>query len=181
MRMQKTERHLVQASGLALATALAVFGSVSGVQAKAPGRALSRPETRRAAAMRAVPHVVDGRRVVAVLHLVATAYGPSAQDNYPYGATNYFGRPLTPGTVAVDPAQIPLGTELVVTGYRSTVLPPGGFLGHALDTGDAIGPGRIDVYLAASNAVVQRFGIQHVTAYVLGPAVKPAQGTDQHG
>lgn len=117
--------------------------------------------------------VMDGREVVGVVHLVATAYGPSAQDNYPYGATNYFGAPLTPGTVAVDPAQIPLGTRLVVKGYHTTsLLPPGGFVGHALDTGDAIGEGRIDVYLNAPNAVVQAFGVQHVTAYILGRPAK---------
>ena len=118
------------------------------------------------------PKVLDGRYVLRVIRLTATAYGPSVQDNAPYGATNSFGAPLTPGTVAVDPAQIPLGTDLVVTGYRTMpVLPSGGFVGHALDTGGAIGRGRIDVFLNAPSRIVQAFGIQKVTAYVLGARV----------
>lgn len=164
---------------LGLGIGVALLGTVTTAQAAARPAVASmatrapRAKPRHGAAGRGVPATLDGRKVVRVLRLVATAYGSSAQDNYPYGATNYFGAPLTPGTVAVDPSQIPLGTRLVVKGYAdTTLLPKGGFVGHALDTGGAIGPDRIDIYLDAPNAAVQRFGIESVTAYVLGAPVK---------
>ncbi|EQD34508.1 3D domain protein, partial [mine drainage metagenome] len=78
--------------------------------------------------------------------MVATAYGPSAADNYPYGATDYFGKPLVAGDVAVDPSVIPLGTRLYITGYSSPYLPAGGFYAVARDTGGAIQGKRVDIY-----------------------------------
>ena len=100
----------------------------------------------------------------------ATAYGPSAQDNYPYGATDYFGQPLTAGDIAVDPSVIPLHTCLKVTGYTSPNLPSGGFIGEADDEGGAIQGAHIDIYMNASEAQVNNFGIQHVQVTVLGKA-----------
>jgi 3D (Asp-Asp-Asp) domain-containing protein len=102
------------------------------------------------------------------LTMVATAYGPSAQDNYPYGATDYFGRPLRPGDVAVDPAVIPLGTRLYITGYHSPYLPPGGFVAVADDEGGAIHGDRIDIFIDGSEQAVNSFGIQDVKVIVLG-------------
>jgi peptidoglycan hydrolase-like protein with peptidoglycan-binding domain len=112
--------------------------------------------------------VIDGRPVLQVIHMVATAYGPSLQDNYPYGPVDYFGQPLEPGMVAVDPSVIPLGTYVYVTGYTDPNLPAGGFLGHAMDTGGAIKGDRIDIYMDASPTTVSNFGIESVTVYVLG-------------
>ncbi len=105
---------------------------------------------------------------VRVLHMIATAYGPSYQDNYPYGPVDYFGAPLEPGMVAVDPAVIPLGSRVYVTGYHFPGLPPGGFQGVAADTGGAIVGNRLDIYLDAPSATVRQFGIQAVTVYVQG-------------
>ena len=105
---------------------------------------------------------------VRVLHMIATAYGPSYQDNYPYGPVDYFGAPLEPGMVAVDPALIPLGSRVYVTGYHFPGLPPGGFQGVAADTGGAIVGNRLDIYLDAPSATVRQFGIQTVTVYVQG-------------
>ena len=114
-----------------------------------------------------LPATVDGHRVLGEMTLTATAYGPSAQDNYPYGASDYFGNPLVPGDVAVDPSVIPLGTYLYVTGYSSDVLPRGGFLAQAMDEGDAIQGRRLDIFMDASEATVSNFGVQQVTAYIL--------------
>lgn len=111
---------------------------------------------------------IDGHVVLGSLRLTATAYAPTLQDNYPYGAVDYFGRPLVAGDVAVDPSVIPLGTLLWVTGYRSPDLPAGGFLARAVDTGDAIQGHRLDIFINASESEVSNFGIQQVHAYILG-------------
>ena len=110
---------------------------------------------------------IAGRPIVGTLHLTATAYGPNLQDNYPYGAVDYFGRPLVAGDVAVDPRVIPLGTLLWVTGYSSSDLPAGGFLARAVDMGNAIQGNRIDIFINAARPEVSNFGIQDVTAFVL--------------
>ncbi len=117
---------------------------------------------------------IDGYQVVRTVQLTATAYGPSAQDNYPYGAADYFGNALVAGDVAVDSSVIPLGTWLWVQGYSFTpYLPPQGFLAHAVDEGDAIKGDRIDLYVNKPDSIVSNFGIQQVTAYILNkPAVK---------
>lgn len=100
----------------------------------------------------------------------ATAYGPSAQDNYPYGATDYFGQPLTAGDIAVDPSVIPLHTCLYVTGYQSPSLPSGGYIGEADDEGGAIKGMHVDLYMNEPENLVNNFGIQTVKVTVLGPA-----------
>lgn len=113
------------------------------------------------------PQTIEGHAVLGTIGFTATAYGPSAQDNYPYGATDYFGQPLIAGDVAVDPNVIPLGTRLWVTGYSSKLLPAGGFLARAVDEGNAIQGHRIDLFIDGSEATVSNFGIQHVTVYIL--------------
>ncbi len=100
----------------------------------------------------------------------ATAYGPSLQDNYPYGPVDAFGQPLTQGDIAVDPSVIPLHSCLRVTGYHSPNLPAGGFVGEADDTGGAIKGQHIDIFLNTSESQVNNFGIQHVQVTVLGKA-----------
>lgn len=112
--------------------------------------------------------MIDGRPVLQVIHMIATAYGPSLQDNYPYGPVDAFGQPLAPGMVAVDPSVIPLHTYVYVSGYTDQNLPSGGFLGHAMDTGGAIKGDRIDIFMNANARTVSNFGIEPVTVYVLG-------------
>lgn len=116
------------------------------------------------------PAAIDGRRVVRTLTMLATAYGPSVRDNYPYGAVDYFGQPLAFGMVAVDPNVIALGTTLFVQGYRDPGLPANGFVARALDEGGAIRGARIDIFLPAPGPVVAQFGIQQVRVSVLAPA-----------
>lgn len=112
--------------------------------------------------------MIDGHPVLRVLHLIATAYGPSLKDNYPYGPVDYYGQPLQSGMVAVDPRVIPLKTPVYVQGYHDASLPQGGFLGRAMDTGGAIQGPRIDIYMNANPQTVSNFGVQPVTVYVLG-------------
>ncbi len=111
---------------------------------------------------------IDGRPVLKAYHMVATAYGPSLADNYPYGPVDAFGQPLEDGMVAVDPSVIPLHSVVYVTGYQDNYLPSGGFLGQAMDTGGAIKGDRVDIFINASPTVVGDFGVQQVTIYVLG-------------
>ncbi|NMP24368.1 hypothetical protein HIJ39_18720 [Sulfobacillus sp. DSM 109850] len=111
---------------------------------------------------------IDGRPVLKAFHMVATAYGPTLADNYPYGPTDAFGQPLKNGMIAVDPNVIPLHTVLYVTGYHDNYLPAGGFLGQAMDTGGAIKGDRVDLFINASENVINDFGVQQVTVYELG-------------
>lgn len=111
---------------------------------------------------------VDGRPVLGVLHMVATAYGPTYAANYPYGPVDAYGQPLQPGMVAVDPSVIPMRSTLYVQGYHDPALPAGGFVGHAMDTGDAIQGQRIDIFMNQGRAAVSHFGVEPVTVYVLG-------------
>ncbi|MCY0877687.1 MAG: 3D domain-containing protein [Firmicutes bacterium] len=113
-------------------------------------------------------HTIDGRPVLEAFHMVATAYGPSLADNYPYGPVDAFGQPLEDGMVAVDPSVIPLHSIVYVTGYTDNYLPSSGFLGQAMDTGGAIKGDRIDIFINANPTVINDFGIQQVTVYVLG-------------
>jgi 3D (Asp-Asp-Asp) domain-containing protein len=126
------------------------------------------------AAGAAKPATMDGRVVERVITMRATAYGPSLTDNYPYPAVDYFGQPLKPGMVAVDPSVIPLGSTVAVRGYQDSALPTGGFVGQATDTGNAIVGNRIDIFVDRGPAAVSQFGVQPVTVYVLGPAASQA-------
>lgn len=110
---------------------------------------------------------IDGHQVIAAYHMIATAYGPSLADNYPYGPTDYFGSPLQDGMIAVDPSVIPLKSLVYVTGYQDNFLPSQGFLGQADDTGGAIQGNRIDIFINQNPTVISDFGEQPVTVYVL--------------
>ena len=114
------------------------------------------------------PRTIDGLKVLRTITLIATAYGPSAQDNYPYPPLNALGRKLFFGGVAVDPSVIPLGTKLYIRGYADQNLPTGGFLAVADDTGGAIQGDRIDIFMPQNARIVSDFGVQRVTAYILG-------------
>lgn len=113
-------------------------------------------------------HTIDGRPVLKAFHMVATSYGPSLADNYPYGPVDAFGQPLQNGMIAVDPRVIPLHTVLYVTGYHDNYLPQGGYLGQAMDTGGAIKGYRVDLFINANPRVIGDFGVQQVTVYELG-------------
>lgn len=123
-----------------------------------------------AAALSTAPAAAAAVQGGQTIQMVATAYGPSPKDNYPYGATDYFGKPLVAGDVAVDPSVIPLGTHLYVSGYSSPYLPAGGFYAVAEDTGGAINGNRIDIFINLPDSQVSTFGIQHVTVTVVGPS-----------
>jgi len=133
---------------------------VTGVMDGATLRALER-------AMPATAGTIDGHAYTSRIDLVATAYGPSLQDNYPYGPFDVFGKPLVAGDVAVDPSVIPLNAHLYVAGYSSPYLPRGGELAVARDTGGAIQGKRIDMFVNGTATQVSSFGIQHVVAYIL--------------
>ncbi|MFB9327579.1 3D domain-containing protein [Paenibacillus aurantiacus] len=100
------------------------------------------------------------------LHVKASAYTAAAGENG-WGAVDYFGNPLKVGTVAVDPALIPLGTKLYVTGYDYNGLPVGGMFAVASDMGSAIKGNRIDIYVPSSQQQARTFGYQYVHVYVL--------------
>ena len=166
------------AAALVLSLAAAGSAMAHGYNPGAPGPMWTAPVT----AWAHVPHIVaahpptgiqpvetiDGRPVLAVLHVVATAYGPTFAANYPYGPVDVYGNPLQPGVVAVDPRVIPLRSTLYVTGYHDQALPRGGFAGRALDMGGAIQGNRIDIFMSQGRAAVSHFGIEPVTVYVLG-------------
>lgn len=100
--------------------------------------------------------------------MTATSYAPTAKDNYPYPAVDYFGSPLKLGDVAVDPRVIPLGTRLQICGYHSPYLPPGCMMAMAVDEGNAIRGKRIDIFINGTEAMASSFGIQKVTVTLLG-------------
>lgn len=93
-----------------------------------------------------------------VINMVATAYGNES------GQYDYCGNKLQPGTVAVDPSVIPLGTHLYIEGYSFSGLPSEGMYGVASDVGGKIKGNRIDIYIP-KNAMA--FGMQNVKVHVL--------------
>jgi len=103
----------------------------------------------------------------AALVVTATAYTAAAEENGPWGAVDYFGNPLSLGTVAVDPDVIPLGSKLYITGYGYNGLPRGGMYAIASDTGGAIKGKRIDIFVPDSREKTLTFGKQQVTVYIL--------------
>lgn len=92
------------------------------------------------------------------LTMVATAYDPCYQCNYPYyGAPSYIGLPLAYGIIAVDPNVIPMGTKLYVEGYGE---------GIAADQGGAIKGNRIDLCFATHQQALD-YGIKTVKVTLL--------------
>ena len=73
------------------------------------------------------------------------------------GRNTYTGTKPGPGTIAVDPRVIPLGTRLYVEGYG---------YGVARDIGGAIKGNRVDVFLQ-SEAAASRWGRRMVNVYVV--------------
>lgn len=106
-------------------------------------------------------------RMTLLSTFTATAYSSDPKENGGYGAVDYFGSPLKVGTVAVDPAVIPLGTKLYIEGYDFQGLPVGGMLAEATDTGNAIKGNRIDIFVPGTPQELKKFGFQQVKVYLL--------------
>lgn len=98
---------------------------------------------------------LSDRGTARTLTMEATAYGPPL---FPEGQTTKRGDPVGPGSIAVDPSVIPLGTRLFVEGY--------GF-GIANDTGALIVGDRIDVWLPSEKKCLE-WGRRRVKVTVLG-------------
>ncbi len=101
------------------------------------------------------------------LDIKASAYSAAAEENGKWGAVDYFGNPLKLGTIAVDPAVIPFGSKVYITGYDFSGLPEGGMIATASDAGGAIKGNRIDIFVPGSRSFVSDFGFQNVKVYVL--------------
>lgn len=99
------------------------------------------------------------------LQMRATAY--NVQGNEKWGRLTASGTTVRHGVVAVDPNVIPLGTKLYISGYNSPLLPKGGFIAVAEDTGGAIKGNRIDIFIDAPTGSVSKFGIQNVKVTIL--------------
>ncbi|WP_313341231.1 3D domain-containing protein [Sedimentibacter sp.] len=102
------------------------------------------------------------------LDMVATAYDLSFESTGkrpgdPYYGITASGTKAQPGTVAVDPKVIPLGTKLYVASTDGS--PDYGFA-TALDTGGAIKGNRIDLFMEDGNDAYW-FGIRQVKVYIL--------------
>jgi 3D (Asp-Asp-Asp) domain-containing protein len=108
--------------------------------------------------------VTVGGKAVAYLNrktVRATAYGPFV------GSRTATGKRVRFGMVAVDPKVIPLGTKLYVTGYDSPLLPKGGFMAIAEDTGGAVKGDKIDIFINQPRKTLLRFGVQKVQVYII--------------
>ena len=109
-----------------------------------------------------------GFRFNSQMDMVATAYDLSYEScgKYPdhpeYGITAS-GTKAQPGTVAVDPDVIPLGTKLYIASTDGS--PDYGFA-TALDTGSAIKGYRVDLFME-DKADAINFGVRQVKVYIL--------------
>lgn len=102
------------------------------------------------------------------LVMTATAYDLSYESTGknpgdPYYGITASGTKAQPGTVAVDPRIIPLGTKLYVASTDGS--PDYGFA-TAEDTGGAIKGNKIDLFMNDS-AACERFGRRPVKVYIL--------------
>ncbi|NLY09068.1 MAG: hypothetical protein GXZ11_04110 [Tissierellia bacterium] len=107
-------------------------------------------------------------RYKSVIVMEATAYDNSyascgKHPGDPYYGITASGTVAGPGTVAVDPKVIPLGTKLYVESMDEK--PTYGYA-TATDTGGAIVGNRIDLW-KTSNAEAMEFGRRNVKVYVL--------------
>lgn len=109
---------------------------------------------------------VAGHAYARSVNAVASAYGPG-NIMWQWGGHTYTGTKVRPGVIAVDPSVIPLGSKVWVTGYTSPLLPAGGFVATAEDTGGAIKGNRIDIYINSNQQSLRQFGLQDVQVYVL--------------
>ncbi len=109
-----------------------------------------------------------GFRYSDVMVMRATAYDLSFESTGknpgdPYYGITASGTKAHPGTVAVDPRVIPLGTKLYIASTDGS--PDYGFA-TAEDTGGAIKGNKIDLFMKDSKAC-NNFGIRPVKVYIL--------------
>ncbi len=109
-----------------------------------------------------------GIRFEEELDMIASAYDLSYESCGKYPGDPYYGITASgtkaqPGTVAVDPSVIPLGTKLYVASTDGS--PDYGFA-TALDTGGAIKGNRIDLFFE-DGAVCYNYGMRQVKVYIL--------------
>lgn len=109
-----------------------------------------------------------GFRFDAEFDMVASAYDLSYEScgknpGDPYYGITASGTKAQPGTVAVDPSVIPLGTKLYIASTDGS--PDYGFA-TALDTGGAIRGNRIDLFME-SNDHANNYGMRQVKVYIL--------------
>ncbi len=102
------------------------------------------------------------------MDMAATAYDLSYESTGknpgdPYYGITASGAKAQPGTVAVDPSVIPLGTKLYIASTDGS--PDYGFA-TALDTGSAIKGYRVDLFME-SNQDALNYGIRQVKVYIL--------------
>ncbi|NLJ59126.1 MAG: hypothetical protein GX339_09815 [Tissierellia bacterium] len=102
------------------------------------------------------------------MEMVATAYDLSYEScgkypDDPYYGITASGTKAQPGTVAVDPSVIALGTKLYIASTDGS--PDYGFA-TALDTGSAIKGYRIDLFME-DNQEALNFGVRPVKVYIL--------------
>ena len=109
---------------------------------------------------------IAGKEFTKQLDIVASAYSPNNAASE-YNGLTYMGTKVRPGVIAVDPNVIPLGSKVFITGYNNPLLPAGGFVATAEDTGGAIKGNRIDIFLNGTEEQVLNFGMQNVKVYVL--------------
>ncbi len=102
------------------------------------------------------------------MDMVATAYDLSYEScgkypDDPYYGITASGTKAQPGTVAVDPDVIPLGTKLYIASTDGS--PDYGFA-TALDTGSAIKGYRVDLFMEDNRDALD-YGKRQVKVYVL--------------
>jgi 3D (Asp-Asp-Asp) domain-containing protein len=102
-----------------------------------------------------------------IIEAKATAYTGAPSENGGFAGIDYFGNPLTVGSIAVDPSVIPLGSKVYIEGYNYDGLPSGGLLATATDTGSAIKGNKVDIFVPDNKEKAYQFGIQQVKIYIL--------------
>lgn len=106
---------------------------------------------------------INGRKILKVLTMNATAYDASFESNGHWGPITAIGTNLRPGVVAVDKNVIPLRSTLYIESMDNW---PSYGMASAEDTGGAIKGNKIDLFFQSRDTVKQ-FGRRMVKVYVL--------------
>lgn len=147
------------------ATQAAQAAAQATTAAKAAESAVTAATAAATATKPAVP-TIGGLEYTKTLNVTASAYGPG-NIMWQWGGHTFSGTKVREGVIAVDPSVIPLGTKVYITGYNTPLLPAGGFVAVAEDTGGLIKGNRIDIYIDGTQAQLLQFGMQDVKLYVL--------------
>lgn len=106
---------------------------------------------------------INGRKILKVLTMNATAYDASFESNGHWGPVTAIGTDLRHGVVAVDKSVIPLRSTLYIESMDEW---PSYGMASAEDTGGAIKGNKIDLFFHSRDTVKQ-FGRRMVKVYVL--------------